>query len=152
MLFEKFTILSRCNEAHRFWLELPLWRSVPKKGNVNSVPILGNQNASCVLILRTENAGCVSILRNGNTGSPISNWLNIFIYSKTSVSLVQILYIVLIKTIVTPIRSRSSIFFAGRLIVSTYINYTKKSNKWIKQILSGFFINYSYTRIIFIRE
>ncbi len=74
-----------------------------------------------------------------------SDRLNIFICSKTSFSLTYILYIVLIKIIVTSIRSRSSIIFAARL--SIYIKYTKKSNKWIKQILSGFFINYSYRRI-----
>jgi hypothetical protein len=73
------------------------------------------------------------------------DWLNIFIYSKTSASLAQILYIVVIKIIVTSIQSRSSIFLLQD-IVSIW-NILKKSNKWIKEILAGFFINDSYRRI-----
>jgi hypothetical protein len=72
-----------------------------------------------------------------------SDRLNIFIYSKASVSLAQIRCMFLIKVIVTSIRSRNSILFCWK----TDMKYTNKSNKWIKQILSGFFINYSYRKI-----
>ncbi len=41
--------------------------------------------------------------------------------------------------------SELNFLFAVRLF--TYINYRKKSNKWIKEIFSRFFINYSYKRI-----
>jgi hypothetical protein len=49
--------------------------------------------------------------------------------------------------IVTSIRFRSSIFFLLRDFFFI-LTIQKKSNKWIKQILSNvFFINYSYRRI-----